>query len=55
VFDSIDDLKSDPSASAFLSKADPSTLETGDLKFAYIRPIVGGETLISFTSVELDK
>lgn len=55
VFDTIEDLKNDRTASAFLSKVDQATLETKGLKFAYIKPIAGGETFISFTGLEVEE
>jgi hypothetical protein len=55
LYNSLDEAKSDPAALAFLTKIDPATLDADGLKFAYIRPIAGGETFISFKSVEVEE
>jgi hypothetical protein len=54
LFESFDELKNDSNVRAFLKKMDISTLDTKGLKFAYIKPIAGGEALISFQDFELE-
>ena len=55
LYNSLDEAKSDPAASAFLAKIDPATLDADGLKFAYIQPIAGGETFISLKSLEIEE
>ncbi|MGB6965156.1 MAG: hypothetical protein WBD90_11880 [Xanthobacteraceae bacterium] len=56
LFDDLDALRSDPDAFGFFKKMEPSHLSSGPpRKFAYITPITGGETLISFTDVTIEE
>jgi hypothetical protein len=59
IFKTFEDMKKEPFAVEFLKKiekADQSILETDKgLKFAYMQPIAGGETIISFRSFEIAK
>lgn len=55
LYNSLDEAKNDPTALAFLTKIDPATLSADGLKFAYIHPIAGGETFISFKSLEMEE
>jgi hypothetical protein len=55
LYNSLDEAKSDPAALAFLTKIDPAMLDADGLKFAYIQPIAGGETFISFKSLEIEE
>jgi hypothetical protein len=55
-FEDFDALKRDQAAFAFFKKIESlnSNLDPSH-KFAYIMPITGGETLISFSSVEIEE
>ena len=55
LYNSLAEAKSDPAALAFLTKMDPAALNADGLKFAYIQPIAGGETFISFKSLEIEE
>ncbi|MGB6752082.1 MAG: hypothetical protein WBE71_05720 [Xanthobacteraceae bacterium] len=56
LFDDLDALRSDPDAFGFFKKMEPSHSSSGPpRKFAYITPITGGETLISFTDVTIEE
>ncbi len=54
IFSNLDEAKNDPIASSFVKRIDQSTMITGEeLQFAYISPITGGETIISFKRLEM--
>jgi hypothetical protein len=56
LFDNLDALKSAPDAFGFFKKIGPSYSNSYlPLKFAYIVPITGGETLISFTDFTIEE
>ncbi len=56
LFDDLDALRSDPDAFGFFKKMEPSHSSSGPPReFAYITPITGGETLISFTDVTIEE
>jgi hypothetical protein len=55
LFDDLDALRSDPDAFGFFERMEPSHSSSGlPLKFAYIVPITGGETLVSFTDLTIE-
>jgi hypothetical protein len=56
LFDDLDASRSDPDAFGFFKKMEPSHSGLGPpLKFAYIVPVTGGETLISFTDFAIEE
>ena len=56
LFDNLDALRSDPDAFGFFQRMDhPHSRENSSMRFAYIVPVAGGETLISFTDFEMEE
>ena len=56
LFDSLDALRGDPDASRFFAKIAPPRSSPGSpQKFAYIVPITGGETFVSFTDLTIEE
>jgi hypothetical protein len=54
LFDGLSTAMADESAAAFLKKVTPTDLaNAAGSKFVHIRPITGGETIISFESFEI--
>jgi hypothetical protein len=54
LFDSLDEAMTDPLTAPFLTKIAPVELEIeAASKFVHVRPITGGDTIISFKSFEI--